>query len=123
MKIESVYFKSNSLFGNFIGPWFTSRNITSQEYTNKSEDADDGIDGLVIFSENQEVDRDILEVKAYFDRRQKPVHKIDINGTVMVAVSNLDLWIERNGCKKILFLGPDSMVKNSNLERLFNSLH
>ena len=64
MKIESVYFKSNTLFGNFIGPWFTSRNITSQEYTNKSEDADDGIDGLVIFSENQEVDRDILEVKA-----------------------------------------------------------
>jgi hypothetical protein len=123
MKIESVYFKSNSLFGNFIGPWFTNRNINSQEYTNKSEDADDGIDGLVIFSENQEVDRDILEVKASFDRRQKPVHKIDINGTVMVAVSNLDLWIERNGCKKILFLGPDNMVKNPNLERLFNSLN
>jgi hypothetical protein len=117
MKIESVYFKSNSLFGNFIGPWFTSRNIISQEYTNKSEDADDGIDGLVIFSENQEVDRDILEVKASFDRRQKPVHKIDINGTLMVGMSNLDLWAEQSKCKNLLLIGGDELVKNHNLDR------
>ena len=31
--------------------------------SNKSEDADEGIDGIVIFSENQEVGRDIEEIK------------------------------------------------------------
>jgi hypothetical protein len=122
MKIDCIYLKSSSQFGNFLAPWLQARNLNSLDYTNKSEDADEGIDGMVIFSENQEVGRELEEIKASFDRRQKPVHKIDINGTVMVAVSNLDLWLERNRCKKVLFVADDSLVKNPNLERLFTQL-
>lgn len=122
MKIDCIYLKSSSQFGNFLAPWLQARNLNSLDYTNKSEDADEGIDGMVIFSENQEVGRELEEIKASFDRRQKPVHKIDINGTVMVAVSNLDLWLERNRCKKVLFVADDSLVKNPNLERLFTHL-
>jgi hypothetical protein len=123
MKIDCIYLKSSSQFGTFLAPWLQARNLNSQDYVNKNEDADEGIDGIVIFSENQEVGREAEEIKLAFDRRQKPVHKIDINGTVMVAVSNLDLWLERNRCKKVLFVADDSLVKNPNLERLLNSLH
>lgn len=122
MKIDCIYLKTNSLFGNFLSPWLQDRNLTSMDYKNKLEDAEEGIDGLVIFSENQEVEREAQEIKSAFDRKQKPVHKIDINGTVMAAVSNLDLWIDRNRCKKILFVADDSLVKNPNLERLFIQL-
>jgi hypothetical protein len=48
---------------------------------------------------------------------QKPTLNIDINGTIMVAVSNLDLWVERNRCKKIMMIGSNDLLKNPNLER------
>jgi hypothetical protein len=51
------------------------------------------------------------------------VHKIDINGTLMVGVSNLDLWIERNKCKKVLIIGADSLIENPNLERYLERLN
>ncbi len=122
MKIENIYLKTNTPFATVTSSWLATRNIESLSYNNKSEDADEGIDGLVIFSENQELDRDTEELKSAFDRKQKPVHTIDINGTLMVAVSNLDLWFERNKCKKVLFVGSDSMTKNPNFERLLDNL-
>ena len=48
---------------------------------------------------------------------QKPTLHIDINGTIMVAISNLDLWIERNRCKKIMIIGSNELVKNPSLDR------
>jgi hypothetical protein len=103
--------------------WANERNYTILEFSDKNDEADAGIDGLVIFNENQEVDRDILEVREMFDNKQKPVHKIDINGTLMVGISNLDLWIERNRCKKVLFIGADSLIGNVNLERYLQNLN
>jgi hypothetical protein len=35
----------------------------------------------------------------------------------MVAISNLDLWIERNRCKKIMIIGSNELVKNPSLDR------
>jgi hypothetical protein len=121
MKIETILIKPNSPFSNAIAEWTAQRQFESAVF-NKSDDPDEGIDGLVIFSENQELDKEAEEIRASFDRKQKPVHKIDINGTLMVAVSNLDLWFERNGCKKVLMIGNESLVKNPNLERVLNSL-
>jgi hypothetical protein len=41
----------------------------------------------------------------------------------MVGVSNLDLWIERNKCKKVLIIGADSLIENPNLERYLERLN
>ena len=122
MKLEKIYLKANSRFSHYLTAWANERNFNLDEFSDKVEDADAGIDGLVIFSENQTVDKDLSEVRAIFDHKQKPVHKIDINGTLMVGVSNLDLWIERNRCKKVLFVGADTLLENPNLERYLNSL-
>ena len=122
MKIDKILLKSNSRFSQQLTAWAGERNLLVDEFSEKSEDALMGIDGLVIFSENQTVDKDLLELREKFDSQQKPVHKIDINGTLMVGVSNLDLWIERNRCRKVLFVGNDSLVSNVNLERYLLSL-
>ena len=122
MKLDKIFLKSNSRFSQELTAWAGQLNLLVDEFTEKGEDALDGIDGLVIFSENQTVDKDLLELREKFDGQQKPVHKIDINGTLMVGVSNLDLWIERNRCKKVLFVGSDSLVSNTNLERYLLSL-
>ncbi|MEY3236769.1 MAG: hypothetical protein RI883_870 [Bacteroidota bacterium] len=122
MKLDNIFLKDNSRFSNYLTSWVNELNIEVLEFSSKNEDSEEGIDGLVIFTENQEVDKEILDIRSIFDKNQKPVHKIDINGTLMVGVSNLELWIERNGCKKVLFLGSDVMLENPNLERYLANL-
>jgi hypothetical protein len=122
MKLDKIFLKDNSRFSSYLTSWVNELNIEVLEFSSKNEDSEEGIDGLVIFTENQEVDKEILDIRSIFDKNQKPVHKIDINGTLMVGVSNLELWIERNGCKKVLFLGSDVMLENPNLERYLANL-
>lgn len=121
MKLDTIFLKNNTRFSQYIAHWATEKNIQLAEFSDKSEESDEGIDGLVIFNENQELDKEQAETRAHFDNKQKPVHKIDINGTLMVGVSNLDLWIERNRCKKVLLLGADSLLENPNLDRYFDN--
>lgn len=122
MKLDSIYLKNNSKFSQLLSTWATERNFNLGEYSEKTDSADEGIDGLVIFNENQEIERDLGEIRDLFDGKQKPVHKIDINGTLMVGLSNLDLWIERNRCKKVLFIGGDNLLENPNLERYLSNI-
>lgn len=122
MKLDKIYLKTSSRFSGFLTNWANEKNYSLAEYSEKNDDSDEGIDGLVIFNENQEVERDILDIRAIFDNHQKPVHRIDINGTLMVGISNLDLWIERNSCKRVLFIGGDTLVDNPNLERYLTNL-
>lgn len=122
MKLDKIFLKNNSRFSQHLTTWASDRNHILEEYSEKNEDSDDGIDGLVIFTENQEMDKEVSEIRSFFDNKQKPVHKIDINGTLMVGISNLDLWIERNRCKKVLFIGSDSLLENINLERYLTNL-
>ena len=122
MKLDKIYLKASSRFSEFLTHWATEKNYSLAEFSEKNDDSEEGIDGLVIFNENQEVDRDILDIRAVFDNHQKPVHRIDINGTLMVGISNLDLWIERNSCKRVLFIGGDMLVDNPNLERYLTNL-
>jgi hypothetical protein len=122
MKLDKIFLKINSRFSQELTAWAGDLNLLVEDFSEKGEDALDAIDGLVIFSENQTEDKDLLDLREKFDGQQKPVHKIDINGTLMVGVSNLDLWIERNRCKKVLFVGSDSLVSNTNLERYLLSL-
>ena len=123
MKLDKIFLKNNSRFSNLLTNWANQRNYEVEEFTEKKEDPEDGIDGLVIFNQNQTLDKEIAELRDLFDHKQKPVHKIDINGTLMVGVSNLDLWIERNKCKKVLIIGADSLIENPNLERYLERLN
>lgn len=121
MKLDSIFLKNNSEFAQVLRNWALENNYDVQEYPDKNDEPDKGINGLVIFNENQTVDKEDVEVRAIFDHNQKPVHKIDINGTLMVGLSNLELWLERNKCKKVLFIGSDSLLQNQNLERYLES--
>ncbi|MFO0495291.1 MAG: hypothetical protein ACK50Y_07145 [Flavobacteriia bacterium] len=123
MKLDKIFLKNNSRFSNLLTNWANQRNYEVEEFTEKKEDPEAGIDGLVIFNQNQSLDKEIADLRDLFDNKQKPVHKIDINGTLMVGVSNLDLWIERNKCKKVLIIGADSLIENPNLERYLERLN
>ncbi len=121
MKVETIFLLTGNKFSNAISAWATARAGEVVQVSDKIGDFFDRTDSLLIFNQNQELTPEIQELKTAYDKQQKPVHKIDINGTLMVGISNLDLWVETNKCKRILVLGAEELVANHNLERYSHS--
>jgi hypothetical protein len=122
MKLDKILLRTNSKFSLILESWAIEKGYAVADFDEKSENPHEHVDGLVIFTQNQSLDKEISELRDMFDSKQKPVHKIDINGTLMVGISNLDLWLERNKCKKVLFIGPDNLLENNNLVRYVEHL-
>lgn len=121
MKLRKIFIKPGSPFGTLIGDWATSNQLEVEELT--LEDGFDKIvDGLVIFNQNSDIEKELSDIRKIFDDTLKPVQRIDINGTLMVGVSNFSLWLERNGCKNVLFIGADTLKDNSNLARYLEAM-
>jgi hypothetical protein len=121
MKAETIFLLTGNKFSNAISAWASARAGEVVQVSDKIPDFFDRTDSLLIFNQNQELTQDIQDIKKAYDKQQKPVHKIDINGTLMVGVANLDLWVETNKCRRILVLGAEELVTNINLERYSNS--
>lgn len=121
MKIEKIYVKPGLNLSKRLAEWANINKVESEEIE-VIEELEDSLDGLVIFNQNQDIDRDDLEIRRLFDQKQRPVQRIDINGTLMVGVSNFSLWLERNGCKSVLMIGSEELIQNPNLERYLESM-
>ena len=118
MKVDKIYLRSNTTFSKKVSGWLNNKGIDS--YTldkDKKNNSILNLDGLVIFNENQHLPKDIEYLRIQFDQNQKPVYKVDINGTLRVGISNFALWIEHNKCKKMMIAGSDQLANNPNLER------
>ena len=122
MLVDRIILKANKKFSNSITPWATSNCNDLVQLTDKNLDII-SIDSLLIFNQNQILTQDVSDLRVQFDKLQKPILHIDINGTLSVGISNLELWIERNKCRSILILGADELVSNVNLERFLNSIN
>lgn len=121
MTINKVYTRSKSKFADRIEQWCAEKNF---EYValEKEEKSFEDIDSLVIFHEDHNLDDSSSEIRDLFERKMKPIHKIDINGTKQVITSHFILWVERNACKNLLFLGNDHLVDNANIEPLLDKM-
>jgi hypothetical protein len=117
MKVTKVYVQTNSSFAEKITEWLQKKKIDVLTFSEKEDNALKVIDGLVVFNESKFLPKEIDEMEKVAKNNQKPTLNIDINGTIMVAISNLDLWIERNRCKKIMIIGSNELVKNPSLDR------
>ena len=120
MNLSKIYIKSDSPFGNYIQNWASNSGVEVEIYDAKLED--ELADGLLLINANQDIDREADEIHDLFDKKHIPTQKIDVNGTLQVALSSLDLWLKNNKCSEILILGSDNLVENENLDRFFNKL-
>lgn len=120
MKLEKIYLKPNSEFSNYISDWAAKMQIEVIEHEFKI--GDQIADGLLLINENQDIDREIDLVHTFFDEKHLPTQKIDVNGTLQVAVSNFEMWFRNFKCKNVIVLGSDELVKNENLDRFFNRI-
>lgn len=122
MKVDKIFVRSSSKFADLISKWAVEKSSEVITVSDKFNEVFEEMDSILIFNENQNIAKDILEIKALFDKQQKASHKIDINGTLMVGLSNLELWIERTKAKRMYIAGNDELLANPNLERYLNAI-
>jgi hypothetical protein len=108
MNLNSIYIKADSDFSKFLNEWALNNDVEILNYDQKSSDFPEG---LLLINANQDIDRDHLDIHTLFDKKHIPTQKIDVNGTLQVAVSNMEIWLNNFKCKNILILGSDTLLK------------
>ncbi len=122
MKVNSISLLASNKFSSKVQTWAASVASEVQLVSDKTIDFFEHTDSLLIFNQNQELGQEILEIKARYDKQQKPVHKIDINGTLRVGITNFDLWLDSTKAKNLLVVGAEELADNPNLERYLDAV-
>ncbi|MCT4561036.1 MAG: hypothetical protein N4A41_06630 [Crocinitomicaceae bacterium] len=117
MLIDKIYTRNNTKFAQRIELWCADRKIEAL-VLDKEDKWEDEVEGLVIFHEDHNLDANGIELRDAFEKKLRPIHKMDVNGTKQVSASHFGLWLERNNCKKVLMIGTDSLIENPNFETL-----
>ncbi len=121
MSIQKIYTKNKSKFSDRIETLSLTKNI--EFCVLEKEDVNfDEIDSLVIFHEDHNLDGTGEEIRDAFERKLRPIHKIDINGTKQVIISHFGLWMERNKIQTPLFIGTDQLIDNPKTEALMEQI-
>ncbi|MFM7006324.1 MAG: hypothetical protein ACKOWX_03630 [Flavobacteriales bacterium] len=122
MKVNSISLLASNKFSSKVQTWAASVATEVHLVSDKTNDFFENTDSLLIFNQNQELGQEILEIKARYDKQQKPVHKIDINGTLRVGITNFDLWLDSTKAKNLLVVGAEELADNPNLERYLDAV-
>ena len=122
MKIDKIFLQTHTKFAKALADWAQDMNVEIVDFHERNIEEVDQMDGLLIFNENQTIEREASELRDVFDLKQRPIQKIDINGTLVVGISNFTFWLERNNCKKILVVGSDHLLENPNLDRFLSNI-
>ncbi|MBL1278718.1 MAG: hypothetical protein COA33_000465 [Fluviicola sp.] len=120
MRLENIYLQPNSPFSKHISEWANKLGVQATEHTFKM--GDQIADGLLLINANQDIDKEINVIHSYFDERHLPTQKIDVNGTLQVAISNFEMWFRNFKCKNIYIVGADDLTKNANLDRFLTKI-
>lgn len=110
---STIYLQEKTAFAASIGPSLTARGFATQAF---DESQVEFIDGVVLFHDNHNFDKSVAELRDLFELRQVAMHKIDLSGTLNVALSHLSLFFDRTKCKKPLFLGSENLKDHPKLE-------
>jgi hypothetical protein len=119
MNLNSIYLKPESKFSKYVLDWASTMGIETVDYDAKSEEFPEG---LLLINANQDIEKEADELHVLFDKKHIPTQKIDLNGTLQVAVKNLEMWLNNYKCKNVLILGADDLVANENLDRFFSRI-
>ncbi len=120
MILETIYLKSDSTFSTIIAEWATSLGVQTVDYDFKSEEQQ--VDGLLLINANQDIEKDLDDIHSLFDLKHFPTQKVDVNGTLQVAVSSFEIWLQKFKCKRLLILGSEKLAENENLTRFLARL-
>lgn len=121
MTTKKIVFVANTPFTEVMQAWSSDNGLEFELHDSKT-DMLELAEGLAIFHENHNFSKETEELRDLFDKSNKPVHKVDINGTLVATTSNLLLWMERERLTSLLVLGNPELAVNENLKRFLDKL-
>jgi hypothetical protein len=113
--IQTIYTEEKTAFAGSINSWLESRGFLVEPFE-ENEETKEKIDAVVIFHDNHNFDKRTAELRDLFELLSVPVHKIDLSGTMNVALSHLGLFFDRTKCKHVLFIGSDALKDHPKME-------
>ncbi|PWL27286.1 MAG: hypothetical protein DCO96_11095 [Fluviicola sp. XM-24bin1] len=119
MNLQTILTRTENNFGQRLIEWSASRGIATEDFDPRSEELPDG---MLLINANQDFIKEDIELHDQFDKKHIPTQKIDINGTLQVAISNFNLWLTSNKCQRVLIIGSDDLLQNENLERFLEKI-
>jgi len=119
MRPEVILLRPDNAFANRIGEWAQVNAIETEVYDVRSEEL---ADGMILINSNQDCEKDDDDLHALYYKKHIPTQRIDINGTLQVAVTNFQLWLNTNKCHRVLIVGSDELLTNENLERFLQKI-
>lgn len=122
MQFKEIYIIEENEFSKLLRDWSEKIRLKVNTVESNNDELHEKVQGIVIFHENHDISKEAEDIANDFDKRNIATHKVDINGTVTATVTNLNMWIERNSCQKILVLAESSVSKNENLTRFLEKL-
>lgn len=115
MQQLTIFVEEKSAFTTTIETTLLEKGFTV-EHIDPLAEGDIPVDALVIFHDNHNLDKHTIEVRDHYEKHQVATHKIDLSGTLNVALSHLTLFLERIKCKKVLFIGSPSLKDHPKME-------
>jgi hypothetical protein len=122
MNKRHIFTTLDTNFGKKIEFWINEQHLQIEDIKSLGDSLVSQVDGLVFFHENHDITKSNQEIVSLFEAKQKAISKIDINGTLMVAISNFSLWLDIHKCKTIAIVGSDKLIDNINLERFLEKI-
>ena len=119
MNLQTIITRSENGFGQRLAEWSELRGLQFEPYDPRSEEFPDG---MLLINANQDFIKEGIDLHDQFDKKHIPTQKIDINGTLQVAISNFNLWLTSNKCERVLIIGSDDLLQNENLERFLDKI-
>jgi len=112
-----LFIEQNS-FSEFVQKWCEENGVETGIIDSKTNYLD-ASNGIVLFHENHNFSKEAEDLLNLFDKNNQPIHKVDINGTLVATSSNFLNWLERNKIERLLVIGGNNLTDNDNLIRFF----
>lgn len=119
MKPEVILLRPDNAFANRISEWAQVNGIDTQAFDARSEEL---ADGMILVNSNHDCEKEDDDLHSFYYKKHIPTQRIDINGTLQVAVNNFRLWLVANKCQRVLIVGSNDLLKNENLERFLQKI-
>lgn len=113
--IQTIYTEEKTAFAASINPWLEAKGFLVEPFE-ENEETKEKIDAVVIFHDNHNFDKRTSELRDLFELLQAPIHKIDLSGTMNVALSHLGLFFDRTKCKHVLFIASEAMKDHPKMD-------
>lgn len=122
MKVESLYVIAGSELGKYVSKWAEEKGVTINSVSYKSDDLNELLEGVLLFHNNYEISKEDEDVQDELGKRNIATHRVDLNGTLVATLSNVEMWLENHKPGSLLLLGEKNVVQHEHLEDFLNKI-